>query len=69
MYRPDGVPACWVGEGIQGGMWWVMAGCLVVGFVLLGGRVRDEEVMLKESFESEWEVWSGRTRRFVPGLF
>ena len=32
-------------------------------------RVRDEERMLKREFNGEWESWSGRTKRYIPGVY
>ncbi len=42
-----------------------------IGAGVMAGRtrVRDEEKMLKDTFGKEWVEWSGRTKRFVPGIF
>ncbi|KAI1430268.1 hypothetical protein F5Y12DRAFT_13854 [Xylaria sp. FL1777] len=32
-------------------------------------RVKDEEVMLRAQFGSQWEVWHARTARFLPFIF
>ena len=28
----------------------------------------EEEAMMKDTFGEEWEVWHGKTWRFIPGL-
>ncbi|KAI8630665.1 hypothetical protein F5Y19DRAFT_428558 [Xylariaceae sp. FL1651] len=32
-------------------------------------RVREEELMLRTKFGSEWEAWHSRTARFIPWVF
>ncbi|RDW78971.1 methyltransferase family protein [Aspergillus mulundensis] len=32
-------------------------------------RIRDEEMMLRERFGAEWEVWHGKTARVIPWVF
>ena len=73
LLRPDGVLGCvlpsrWVSVGVK--MWPVLlllSGALGLGAIWV--RVQNEEAMLKDHFESEWEEYSQRTKRFVPGLF
>ena len=30
---------------------------------------RSEEMMLRDTFGKEWEVWHAKTKRFIPGIF
>lgn len=69
--RVDGVVGCVLPRGVVswGGWWWIGMGFIGLGVYAGTARVRDEEKMLKETFGEEWVEWSGRTKRFVPGVF
>ncbi|TVY25662.1 hypothetical protein LHYA1_G004640 [Lachnellula hyalina] len=68
--RPDGIPACWLGNTwIESHAWMIIGSGVVVGMGLLMIRIRDEEQMLEDSFGKEWEVWHAKTARFIPGVF
>ena len=41
---------------------------VVVGCWALAIRVRNEEVMLRRTFGTEWEDYHSRTKRLIPGL-
>jgi protein-S-isoprenylcysteine O-methyltransferase Ste14 len=73
--RVDGVIACIM----PGFLWsWVVAvpwlseswGGILLALTGWGLwiRVQDEEAMLKAEFGKEWEVWHGKTKRFIPGV-
>ena len=69
MIGPGGSAGCWLPSAAVEWMGVVLA---VLGGIAVWGlsvRVRDEEEMLKREFGREWEVWHGRTKRFVPGVF
>lgn len=82
LLRLDGILACYLPEAVLGLgigteswlwealgkwlLWGVMAGLSVLA---LKGRVREEEAMMKREFGGEWVEWSGRTRRFIPGVW
>ena len=70
--RWDGGLACWIPGGVlgmlQGSGVCCIAGVFVLGGLVLGARVRDEEGMLRERFGREWEEWHSRTSRIVPGI-
>jgi len=36
---------------------------------MIGGRVVQEEKMLKREFGKEWEEYHRRVARFIPGVF
>jgi protein-S-isoprenylcysteine O-methyltransferase Ste14 len=36
---------------------------------VLGWRIHDEEVLLREEFGGEWEAYARRTRRIVPWVY
>ena len=71
MMRVDGVVGCVLPRGVVswGGWWWIGMGLIGLGVYAGTARVRDEEKMLKETFGEKWVEWSGRTKRFVPGVF
>ncbi|KAL4925983.1 methyltransferase family protein [Aspergillus undulatus] len=49
---------------------WLLLGLgVLVLFVVMGVRIRDEERMLRGRFGGEWERWHRRTARLVPGVF
>ncbi|KAK0611351.1 hypothetical protein B0T14DRAFT_530199 [Immersiella caudata] len=73
-FRTDGAQSTWFSPGVYGKvrvlervvMLPVVVG--VLGYAIWG-RVVQEEEMLEGLFGGEWRGWSGRTKRFVPGLF
>ncbi|KAL9112367.1 MAG: hypothetical protein Q9187_007778 [Circinaria calcarea] len=71
--RLDGVLGCWLPQRVT--QWAsVVAALHCTGWAVFLGwvippRVRDEEVMLKREFPGEWERWSRRTARFIPGIY
>lgn len=69
--RPDGVLGCWLSEGVVGSVWWTILGWVLLGLSVwsLRVRVKDEERIMREAFGREWEVWHGKTARFVPGVW
>lgn len=71
--RWDGGLACWMPgdmlERLDGSGIYCVAGIFVLGGLVLGARVRDEEGMLRERFGREWEEWHARTSRIIPGIF
>ena len=73
--RLDGVLGCFLPQNTRLKNWaevLALGHCafwaLFLGYVI-PPRVRDEEVMLKREFDGEWERWSGRTKRFIPGVY
>jgi protein-S-isoprenylcysteine O-methyltransferase Ste14 len=70
LYRPDGVASCWLGMlGLEDYVWILIQLAGVVGTGILVGRISDEEEMLRKTFGKEWEVWHGKTKRFIPWVF
>jgi len=71
LWRVDGPAACWVepGVGLKGLNVVVVVGYVVLWMMTIGVRVRDEESFLKKEFGREWEVWQGRTAKFVPFIW
>lgn len=72
LFRVDGVQGCWlpsilwgVASWVNWGSWGVFVVAVIVG---TRKRVLVEEGMLRETFGKEWEVWHGKTARFIPGL-
>lgn len=72
-WRWDGAIGCWLSAGwrdaLTGKGWVAFAALFAIGVSAATLRVRDEERMLKSSFEQEWEGWRRQRKRFVPGLF
>ena len=70
--NPYGPVGCWLPAwAVEAKLFWRAAACL---FVLGIGRVtwkrvKEEEMMLKDTFGKEWEVWHAKTKRFVPAVF
>jgi protein-S-isoprenylcysteine O-methyltransferase Ste14 len=67
-----GAMGCWLPTWIVEAKWfWGGFACIVFGGAIrmAWGRVKDEEMMLKNMFGKEWEAWHVRTKRFIPGLF
>ncbi|KAK4442590.1 hypothetical protein QBC34DRAFT_444022 [Podospora aff. communis PSN243] len=73
-FRTDGAQSTWFRPGVYARVR-VLEKVVVLPVVmgLLGyaiwGRVVQEEQMLEGLFGGEWRGWSGRTKRFVPGVF
>ena len=54
-------------RGVGVDVWfWVVAGLAMVR--LLGVRVREEEEMLRSEFKMEYEEYSKRTWKVLPGI-
>ncbi len=69
--RQEGVIGCWlpsVAVGWPGADVVVIVVWIGLWIINFWNRVKREEAMLKKTFGKEWEIWHGRTRRFVPGL-
>ncbi|KAI5464815.1 hypothetical protein BGZ63DRAFT_378749 [Mariannaea sp. PMI_226] len=68
--RWDGPLSCWIPASVSGlldGWGLLLSSILVFGmFRKLVHRVKDEEVMLKETFGAEWVKWNQSTKRFIP---
>jgi protein-S-isoprenylcysteine O-methyltransferase Ste14 len=71
--RPDGVLSCWAPPE-----WYsalrilelVVAPVGLSAFIFaLFARVRQEERMLRAEFGTHWEIWHGKTARFIPYFF
>lgn len=71
-FRWDASPACWIPgrvvESLSGFEWVWVSGVIGIIVCLFSLRVRDEEEMLREKFGEEWERWSRKTSRFIPGV-
>jgi protein-S-isoprenylcysteine O-methyltransferase Ste14 len=69
--RVDGAVGCWLSKEVVNWGGWKGVGLayVAIGVEMLRRRIVDEEGMLRGVFGREWEVWHGRTKRFVPGVF
>ncbi|EKD19782.1 uncharacterized protein L3040_001873 [Drepanopeziza brunnea f. sp. 'multigermtubi'] len=70
--RPDAAPACFMPSALvrMKGVT-AVAGFFMVGleYYSLAQRVQDEEEMLRQEFGKEWEAYSRKTKRFIPGIW
>ena len=67
-----GIIGCWLPAWIvEASLFWRAFACLVAYAIIrvTWKRVREEEMMMKETFGKEWETWHAKTKRFIPGLF
>ncbi|KZF26221.1 hypothetical protein L228DRAFT_242657 [Xylona heveae TC161] len=72
VFRSDGVSACWLepGAGARGVITAVLSAVSLLGLIVfLPMRLRDEEQMMHWEFGKEWEEYSRRTWRLIPGIF
>ncbi|KAI9054780.1 hypothetical protein LZ554_001927 [Drepanopeziza brunnea f. sp. 'monogermtubi'] len=72
LQRQDGVLAC-VTPSVLVRMKGLtaVAGIVIMGLESFGvvQRVQDEEEMLRQEFGKEWEAYSRKTKRFIPGIW
>jgi protein-S-isoprenylcysteine O-methyltransferase Ste14 len=69
---PHGAVGCWLPTWIvEARLFWTALACLIMcgAIRVTWDRVKDEEIMLKNTFGKEWEAWHIRTKRFIPGLY
>ena len=70
--RWDGAIGCWLPETIlemvRGWGFATINASMLVLFVAVAKRVKDEEEMMRQVFGRQWVQWHESTKRFVPGL-
>lgn len=70
MFCAGGVLQCYFGESRLRS--WVFKVSVLKGLVMVPvtmARIPREERMLEETFGEEWRVWSGKTKRMIPGVW
>lgn len=71
--RVDGVLSCFLPPRLFSELRRLEPGFLSLAFVsavaVVSKRVKDEEMLLRGMFGSQWEAWHSRTARFVPFIF
>jgi protein-S-isoprenylcysteine O-methyltransferase Ste14 len=57
-----------IGMALVFASWIALSVCLPLLGVLIS-RIRDEEIMMREAFPTEWEAYQKRTNRLIPWIY